>query len=64
LPVPEHVAAVSGDDPGNDLHQRGLACAVLAQQQMNLAGSNGKIAVTQRGDTAKSLLNIPEFEEH
>ena len=50
--------------PGDDLHERGFAGAVLAEQQMNFARVDREIPVAERGDTAKAFLNFLEFEQH
>ena len=50
-------------DARHDLHQRGFARAVFAQQQMDLAGLNREIAVFEGGDAAESLLDSAQFEE-
>ena len=62
--LPQHLPGIALDDSGDDLHQRGLARAIFAQQQMHFAGLNGEVAVAEGRDAAVSFLDVIEFEEH
>jgi hypothetical protein len=42
---------------GDDLHQRALACAVLADETMDLAGEKREVDPAQRLDAAKGLAD-------
>src|SRR5437762_71807 len=64
LASPEHIARVRMRDSGDNLHQRGLARAVLSHQKMNFALVDAKVTVTERGDAAISLLYILQLKEH
>ena len=55
-PVHEHLAAVGLMDPGQDLHQRRLARAVLAEQRVHLAAAQRHRPVDQGLDRAEGLL--------
>ena len=46
LPVQAHLALIPGMHAGNDLHQRRLAGAVLADQPVDLAGQQREVHVT------------------
>ena len=48
---------------GNDLDQRRLARAVLADQAMDLARLEAEVDVAERVNAAESLGNVAEFEE-
>ena len=63
-PLPEHAAAVALEHARHDLHEGGLAGAVLAQQQVDLARAHGQVAVAQRRHAAEAFLDALEFEEH
>src|SRR5689334_23457350 len=61
---PDHPAGIGLYDPGNDLHQRGLARAIFTEEQMDLAGIDGDVALFERCDAAKTLPDIAQFEKH
>ena len=62
--LPAHGTAVAAVHSGDDLHHRGLARAVLADQSMNLAGVGVEFAAAERANAAEALLNVGEFEQH
>ena len=51
-------------DSGDNFHERGLARAIFTEQQVDLAGLNGQIAIPQRSDAAVPFFDVVEFEEH
>jgi hypothetical protein len=58
LAVQQHLAAVLAVDTGQDLHQRGLARAVLAHQGMDLAGAQVELHPVQRLDAGEGLAEV------
>ena len=64
LAAPQNFALIRLEQPGRDFHQRGLARAILAHQQMDLAGLHREIAIPQRHDATEALLDRSEFEKH
>ena len=48
---------------GDDLHQRALARAVLADETMDLAGGKREVDATQRLDAAEGLRDLLQFED-
>ena len=48
---------------GDDLHQRALAGAVLADETVDLAGGEREVDVAQRLDAAERLRDAVQFEE-
>ena len=64
LALPQHLAGIGRQHARHDLHERRLARAVLAHQQMHLPGLDLQVAVAQRRDAAEPLLNAPEMEKH
>ena len=61
---PEQLSGVGRDHPGGDLHQRGFAGAVFAQQKMDFARGHPQIAPAQGGDAPEAFLHLLEFEHH
>ena len=55
--LPEHPAGVALVHPGDDLHQRGLAGAILTQKKMRFAGLDRQVSVRQCLHSAESLLD-------
>ena len=55
LPVEEHLPAVGALDAGEDLHQRGLASAVLAHQRVYLARQDGEADAVERAHAGELL---------
>ncbi len=64
LPLPKHFSAIAFQHPRHDFHQRRLACAVFAHQQMNFTSIDVEVAIAQRNDATKSLLDVFELEQH
>src|SRR6266536_1588080 len=48
--------------PTEDFHERGFACAVLAEEDMNFAPPQLKINVIQRHDARESLPDVAHFQ--
>ena len=46
------------------VHERGLACAVLAEQAVDLAGLDGEVDVVVRDQGTESLGDAAKFELH
>jgi hypothetical protein len=57
LAVEEELARVGRIDPGQELHQRRLARAVLAHDREDLAGAQVEVHVVERLDTRKALAH-------
>ena len=57
-------AVVLDVNAGENLHQRRLAGAVLADQRMNLAGPEVEVDVDQGRDTAERLGDARDFEDN
>jgi hypothetical protein len=55
LPVEEELALVGRVDAGQQLHQRGLAGAVLADQRQHLAAAQVEVHVLERLDAGEAL---------
>jgi hypothetical protein len=49
-------------EPVEDLHQRGLAGAILTEQGMDFAGPDGQIDAIVRQDARESLYDVPHFQ--
>ena len=62
-PVDTHLAVIAGVDPGDDLHQRRLARAVLAHEAMHLAGQQRKVDARQRGHAAERLADPGQLQD-
>ena len=65
-----HLAALDPDragvplvDPGEDLHQRGLARAVLAHQRVDLAGAQLEARVLERLDAREALGDVGHLDQ-
>ena len=63
LPVQQDLAAVAPVEPVQDVHQRGLAGAVLAEQCVHLAAADVEADVVI-GDDAREDLADPSHLEH
>ena len=61
---PQHLPAVAALHSRDDLHQRGFARAILAQQQVYFAGIHREISIAQGRHTAEPFLNATESEKH
>ena len=61
-PADAHDARVRPHQPGGDVHQRGLAGAVLAEQRVQLAGEQREIGPAQRVHGAEALVDSLELE--
>ena len=62
-PVQHETAREFRMHAGDDLHQRALAGAVLADETMDLAGGEREVDPTQRLDAAEGLGDLVQFEE-
>ena len=60
--VPGELAGVGPDDAGEDLEQRGLAGAVLADERVRLALADGEGHPVERLHGAERLAHVVEFE--
>ncbi len=60
---PEYLAGVGLDDAVDDLDERALAGAVLAEQRVNLAGGDRKAYVVVRQRTRITLGDAPQLEQ-
>src|SRR5262249_24586258 len=63
LPVEQDLALVWPVQAVEDVHQRRLAGAVLAQQGVHLAALQVEIDVVVRDDAGKALRDPPELED-
>src|SRR5262245_60132150 len=63
VPVDANLALVGLDDPGEDLHQRGLAGAILTDERMDGAGLDGEADIGQCIDAAVALRDSLELDE-
>ncbi len=61
-PVHHDVAAVLTIGATQDLHERGLAGAVLAEQHVHLAGPQRQIHAVERDDAGKALADCAHLE--
>jgi len=52
-PRPQTTAGEIRMHAGDDLHQRALACTILADETMDLAGKEGEVHAAQRLDAAE-----------
>ena len=64
LALPAHVAAVSAEHAGDDLHQSGFAGSVLADEGMDFTGVDLKVAALESGDASEVFFDGLEVEEH
>ncbi len=64
LAAPADLAGVGLDQSGEDLQQRRLAGAVLADERMRLALGHVEADAAQRVDGAKRFLNVVELQTH
>ena len=62
--VPADLAGVGRDQAGQDLQQRGLAGAVLADQRVRLARGDVEADAAQRVDGAKGFVDAVELQTH
>ncbi len=62
-PVDAHLAVIAGMDAGDDLHQRRLAGAVLADEAMHLAGQQREVDARQRGHAAERLADPGQLQD-
>src|SRR5690606_24591209 len=63
LTVDDDVALVRVVEPVQDVHQAGLARAVLAHQREQLARADVEGHVVQRRDAAKPLVDVPKGDQ-
>ena len=62
VPAELYAAGIQRVDAGEDLDQRGLACAVLAEQRQDLAGAELEVNVIERERAPEALGDAPEFQ--
>ena len=62
LAAPDEIAGVGADDAGEDLEQRGLAGAVLADEGVRLALRDRERHAPERAHGAERLLDVAELE--
>ena len=62
-PSQAHDPAIVGVHAGDDLHQRALAGAVLADETMDLAGGQREVDAVQRQHAAEGLADALELED-
>ena len=62
-PSQEHLALVGLLEPADDLHQRRLARAVVAEQPEDLALAQVQVDVAQRGDRAEALGDVLDAQD-
>jgi len=63
LPVQCDVPRVAAHGSGEDLHQRALARAVLAQQRQDFAAADPQIHLVQRANARELLADLACFEQ-
>ncbi len=63
LALEEDLSLVAGVDAGEDLHQRGLAGAVLTDEDEDLARSNLEVHILQRLHAGKPLADSLDLED-
>ena len=61
--VDQHLARVGLLDAADDLHQRRLAGAVLAEQRHDFSGADLEVDAAQRVHAGKALVNAPKLED-
>src|SRR4030095_12600897 len=62
-PVEDYLAAVLPRDSGEDLHQRGFARAVFADQRMNLAAPRREVHPGERPRAGEGLRYPSHFKD-
>ena len=62
-PGETHLAPVGVIDAGDDLHQRGLARAVLAHQCVDRAGADLELNIIQRHDAGEFLADVIHLKD-
>ena len=62
--VPRDRAAVGRDEAGEDVQQRALAGAVLADQRVHFARIEREVDAVQRDGRAEALGNAAQLEDH
>src|SRR6202789_643780 len=63
LSVEDQFAGRQFINSGQHLHQRGLACAVLSDDRMDLAGGERKVDILDCGNAAERLGRLTELED-
>ena len=63
LPSMQDLALVGLDEPVEDVHQRGLARAVLAEQGVDLARADGQIDVVVGHEAAEALRDAAAAQD-
>ena len=63
LPVHEDLAAVGPVEPVEDVHQRRLACTVLAEECMHFATADVEGDAVVRDDAWELLADVPHLED-
>ena len=64
LAVDQDLALVRLEEPVEDVHQRGLAGAVLAEQAVDLTRLDGQVDVVVGDERAEALGDAAQFEPH
>src|SRR4030095_8890387 len=62
-PVKANLAGARWKDPGEDVHQRRLACAVGADESMDLAACGVKVTPVEGENAGKTLGQAARFQE-
>ena len=62
LAVDEHLPLVGAVEAGDDLRERGLARAVLADQGVDGSGTDSQVDVPEYGQTAEGLTDVPQLD--
>ena len=61
--VQQHLAGVAPHGAADDLHQRGLAGAVLAEHHVDFAGAHVQLDVVQRQHPGEALGDAAHLED-
>jgi hypothetical protein len=63
LSIEDQFAGRQFIDTRQHLHQRGLACAILSHDRMDLASAQSKVDVLDCGNAAERLGRLTELED-
>jgi hypothetical protein len=64
LVVEQDLALVGPVEPEEDVHERGLARPVLAEQGVDLSAVRGEVHAVARHDAGEPLRDAPELDFH
>ena len=64
LALPAHLAAITAQHAGDDLHQSGFAGPVFTDQGVDLAAVDFDVAAGERGGASEVFLDSLELKEH